>query len=86
MGNNLRILWTLLVFGVVWFLSGPKGGVVWLEENLELLTQLLVWAIIALVGLFVLAFVWAVISLRHRDKYDSGYPGGKGNKETALSK
>lgn len=69
MGNYLKILWPLLVFGVVWFLGGPNAAVVWLEENLELLIQLLAWTVIALIGLFVLAFIWAIISLRHQDKH-----------------
>ncbi len=81
MGNYLRILWPLLIFSVVWFLGGPNGGVVWLEENLELLIQLLAWGGITLAGLFVLAFIWAVISLRRRDGYRSGYPGDEANEE-----
>ena len=86
MSNYLRILWALLFFGVVWFSGGPNGAVVWMEENLGLLTELLVWAVVALAGLFSLAFVWAVVSLRHRDEYDSGYPRGEANEETAPAK
>ena len=81
MGSYLRIIWPLLIFGVVWFLGGPNGSVGWPEVNLERVTQSLVWGGVALIGLFALAFAWAVISLRHRNKYESGYPRDEANEE-----
>jgi hypothetical protein len=39
-----------------------------LSENLDQLTQLLVWAALTFVGVFALVLAWAFISLRNRDK------------------
>ncbi len=49
-------------------------------------TRLTRQLIYSLLLLFVLVFVLAVISLRHRDKYDSGYPKGEANEESTPSK
>ncbi len=64
----LNILGLLLILGTVWFLGGPAATInLWLE-NLEQITQLLIFAVLTFVGVFALMLAWAFISLRHRDK------------------
>ncbi len=69
----LKILWPLLIFGGGWFLGGPTPTIFLLLENLEQLTQLLVWAALTSVGIFALMLAWAFISLRnqHHKKFYS---------------
>ena len=64
----LKILLPLLIFGAIWFLGGPMATTFWLLENLEQLTQLLIFAALIFVGVFALMLAWAFISLRNRDK------------------
>ena len=66
----LKILWPLLIFGAVWFLGGATSTNFWLSENLEQITQLLIWAALTFVGVFALMLVWAFISLRNRNNKD----------------
>ncbi len=40
----LKILLPLLIFVALWFLGGPAATIFWLSENLEQLTQLLIFA------------------------------------------
>jgi hypothetical protein len=70
MTTLLKILWLLLIIGSVWFVGGPMAAIFWLSENLDQITQLLVWAALTSVGVFALALPWAFISLRNRDKKD----------------
>ena len=64
----LKILWLLLIVGSVWFVGGPTAIIFWLPENLDQITQLLVWAALTSVGVFALMLAWAFISLRNRNK------------------
>lgn len=64
----LKILLPLLIFWAVWFVGGPMAAIFWLSENLDQITQLLVWAALTSVGIFALMLAWAFISLRNRNK------------------
>ncbi len=68
MTTLLKILWLLIISGSVWYLGGPRAIYFGLSENLDQLTQLLLWAALAFVGVFALVLAWAVNSLRNRDK------------------
>jgi hypothetical protein len=48
--------------------GGTTATTFWLSENLDQLTQLLVWAALTFVGVFALMLAWAFISLRNRNK------------------
>jgi membrane protein DedA with SNARE-associated domain len=63
----LKILLPLLIFGALWFVSGTTATTFGLSENLDQLTQLLVWAALTFVGVFALMLAWAFISLRNRN-------------------
>ncbi len=73
----LKILLPLLIFVALWFLGGPTATIFWLSENLEQLTQLLVFAALIFVGVFALMLAWAFISLRnqHHKKFYSSREG-----------
>jgi len=73
----LNILGLLLILGAVWFLGGPAATIYLWLENLEQITQLLIFAVLTSVGVFALMLAWAFISLRnqHHKKFYSSREG-----------